>query len=44
MASQDQQTDNSGSEKAFVLAGQPVGWAGMAKDVREYDQEEIRRS
>lgn len=43
MASQNSQAGNSESEKAYVLAGQPVGWAGMAKDVREFDQEEVKQ-
>lgn len=43
MASQDPQAGNSEPEKPIILAGQPVGWAGMAKDVREFDQEEVRQ-
>lgn len=29
----------SNSELRYALAGQPMGWAAMAKEVREFDEE-----
>ncbi len=29
-------------EVRYVLAGQPTGWAAMAKEVREFDEEKVR--
>ncbi len=29
-------------EMRYVLSGQPTGWAAMAKEVRDFDEEKVR--
>ncbi|KAI0752218.1 hypothetical protein BC629DRAFT_1224006 [Irpex lacteus] len=35
-------TDSDPADVRYVLAGQPTGWAAMAKEVREFDEEKVR--
>ncbi|KAI0819042.1 hypothetical protein BC629DRAFT_1466084 [Irpex lacteus] len=30
------------SKVKYVLSGQPTGWAAMAKEVREFDEEKVK--
>ncbi|KAI0088741.1 hypothetical protein BDY19DRAFT_993586 [Irpex rosettiformis] len=40
----DPQATQQEPKTKYVLAGQPTGWAAMAKDVREFDEEKVRSS
>lgn len=31
------------SKVKYVLSGQPTGWAAMAKEVREFDEEKVEK-
>ena len=35
---------NKDFQTKYVLAGQPTGWAAMAREVRDCDEEKVRSS